>query len=167
MEQDKKFKNLSSLYKNYLDQVEKILANYDIKKIYEFKDLNNYYNLVNDVNTKLLIVEKDIDHLFKNYEKSNLTISKLKNLLRQRNKIIIRNLLSSKMYQDYLQKLSIDNKRSVKSIDDVLVELMKKYAMTWKCCWSFLEIDDDGHIKRIEIFDINDLNFFREKLNLK
>ena len=39
--------------------------------------------------------------------------------------------------------------------------------MTWRCCWSFLEIDDNGHIKKMELFDINDINFFKQKLNIK
>ena len=42
MEPDKKFKNLSSTYRKYLDEVEKLLASYDTKKVYEFNDLNNY-----------------------------------------------------------------------------------------------------------------------------
>ena len=167
MEPDKKFKNLSTQYRNYLDEVNKILISYNPKIEYSFKDLNNYYNMINDINTKLLIVEKDIYHLFKNYEKTNENIYKLKNLLKQRNKIIIRNLLSSNLYQEYIKKLSIENKRSIKNIEDTLTELMKKYAMTWRCCWSFLQIDDNGHIKSIELFDINDIHFFNGKLNIK
>jgi DNA repair photolyase len=123
--------------------------------------------MINDINTRLLIVEKDIHHLFKNYAKTNENIYKLKNLLRQRNKIIIRNLLTSSLYEEYLKKLSIDNKRTIKNIEDTIIELMKKYAMTWRCCWSFLEIDDNGHIKKMELFDINDINFFKERLKIK
>jgi hypothetical protein len=167
MEREKKFKNLSAQYRNYLDEVQKILITYIPTKEYSFKELNNYYNMINDVNTRLLIVEKDIHHLFKNYAKTNENIYKLKNLLRQRNKILIRNLLTSSLYAEYLKKLSIDNKRSIKHIEDTLIELMKKYAMTWRCCWSILEIDENGHIKKIELFDINDINFFKERLKLK
>ena len=123
--------------------------------------------MINDVNTRLLIVEKDIHHLFKNYAKTNENIYKLKNLLRQRNKIIIRNLLTSSLYEEYLKKLSIDNKRTIKHIEETLIELMKKYAMTWRCCWSILEIDENGHIKKMELFDINDINFFKERLKIK
>ena len=167
MEREKKFKNLSAQYRNYLDEVNKVLIAYDPSKEHSFKELNNYYNMINVINIRLLIVEKDIYHLFKNYGKTNENIYKLKNLLKQRNKIIIRNLLTSSLYQEYIKKLSIDNKKNIKHIEDTLIELMKKYAMTWRCCWSFLEIDDNGHIKKMELFDINDINFFKQKLNIK
>ena len=38
--------------------------------------------------------------------------------------------------------------------------------MVWKCCWSFLEIAENGLIKKIQLFDINDINFIRDKLNI-
>jgi hypothetical protein len=167
MEPEKKFKNLSLQYRNYLDEVNKILISYNPKIKYSFIDINKYYNMVNDINNRLLILENDIYHLFMNYEKTNETIFKLKNLLKQRNKIIIRNLLTSKKYKDYVNKLSQDNKRSIKSIEDTLTELMKKYSMTWKCCWSFLEIDDSGNPKSINLFDINDILFFKQNLHIK
>jgi hypothetical protein len=44
---------------------------------------------------------------------------------------------------------------------------MKKYSMTWKCCWSFLEIDDSGNPKSINLFDINDILFFKQNLHIK
>jgi hypothetical protein len=167
MEPEKKFKNLSLQYRNYLDEVNKILISYNPKITYSFIDINKYYNMVNDINNRLLILENDIYHLFMNYEKTNETIFKLKNLLKQRNKIIIRNLLTSKKYKDYVNKLSQDNKRSIKSVEDTLTELMKKYSMTWKCCWSFLEIDDYGNPKNINLFDINDILFFKQNLHIK
>jgi predicted nucleic acid-binding Zn-ribbon protein len=167
MEPEKKFKNLSLQYRNYLDEVNKILISYNPKIKYSFIDINNYYRMINDINNKLLILENDIHHLFTNYEKTNDTIYKLKNLLKQRNKIIIRNLLTSKKYKDYVNKLSQDNKRSIKSVEDTLTELMKKYSMTWKCCWSFLEIDDNGNPKNINLFDINDILFFKQNLHIK
>ena len=78
---DKKFKNLSTEYKKYLTQVEKILKNYDQKKELSFKEINDLYNRINDINTQLLIVEKDIYNLFYNYYNNNETINKLKNLV--------------------------------------------------------------------------------------
>ncbi len=34
--------------------------------------------------------------------------------------------------------------------------------MTWKCCWSFVEIDENGNIKKMELFDLNDINYLKE-----
>ena len=48
-----------------------------------------------------------------------------------------------------------------------MMEIIKKYSMTWKCCWSFLKIDDNGHIKNIELFDINDINYYNERIMKK
>jgi hypothetical protein len=123
MEPEKKFKNLSLQYRNYLDEVNKILISYNPKIKYSFIDINKYYNMVNDINNRLLILENDIYHLFMNYEKTNETIFKLKNLLKQRNKIIIRNLLTSKKYKDYVNKLSQDNKRSIKKYADAIPQV--------------------------------------------
>jgi len=167
MEKDKKFKNLSSQYKNYLDEISKILVTYDVRKEYSFQEINTIYNIISNINEKHLIVERDISHLFINYEKSNEIISKLRNLLKKRNKQIIKNLLTSELYKSFINKLAIEYKRSNSTIEKIIDELIKKYSMTWKCCWSFLEIDSIGNIKKIELFDINDINFIREKMNLK
>jgi len=166
MEKDKKFKNLNSQYKNYLEEISKILSSYEVKKEYSFQELNLIYNMISNINEKNLIIEKDIDNLFKNYEKSNIIISKLEDLLKKRNKIIIKSLLNSDLYKNFINKLSIEYKKSYKIIDSIILELLKKYSMSWKCCWSFLEINLDGIVKKIELFDLNDINFIREKLNI-
>jgi hypothetical protein len=170
MEQ-KTFKNLSSEYKKYLKEIENVLINYNVNEVYKFSILNKYYNDINTVNTELLIVEKDIDNLINSYEKSdqNETINKLKTLLKQRNSEIIRNLLKSSIYQNYLEKLYIEGGKKISKtkIDSVMMEIIKKYSMTWKCCWSFLKIDDNGNIKNIELFDINDINYYNERIKRK
>jgi len=167
----KTIKNLSSEYKKYLKEIENVLINYNVKEVYKFNILNKYYNDINTVNTELLIVEKDIDNLINSYEKSdqNETINKLKSLLRQRNSEIIRNLLKSSLYKDYIEKLYIEGGKKISKakIDSVMMEIIKKYSMTWKCCWSFLKIDDNGHIKNIELFDINDINYYNERIMKK
>jgi hypothetical protein len=166
MDQEKKFKNLNSRYKIYLDEISKLFLSYETKKDYSFQEINIIYETVSKINEKNLIVEKDIDHIFKNYEKSNEIILKLKNLLTKRNKIIIKNLLSSEIYKNYLNKLAQEYKKTINDIEPILLELIKKYSMTWKCCWSFLEIDKNGNIKKIQLFDINDINFIKEKINI-
>lgn len=166
MEKEKKFSNLPAEYRNYLDEINKVLINYDLNKNYSFKEINSMYQTINDINEKKLILEKDIERLFKNYQKTNETIYKLRKLLRARNKEIIRNLLKSEIYKEYLKKLSNENKKNINDIEKVIIEIIKKYAMTWKCCWSFLEIDDNGRPKKIELFDINDIKYFKEKLNI-
>jgi hypothetical protein len=170
MEQ-KTFKNLSSEYKKYLKEIDNVLINYNVNEVYKFSILNKYYNDINDVNTALLIVEKDIDNLINLYEKSdqNNTINKLKSLLKQRNSEIIRNLLKSSIYKDYIEKLYTEGSKKISKtkIDSVMMEIIKKYAMSWKCCWSFLKIDDNGHIKNIELFDINDINYYNERVKGK
>jgi hypothetical protein len=169
--EDKIFKNLSNEYKKYLTEIKKVLEDFNINNSYKFSDLNKLYKAVNDVNTKLLIVEKDIDNLIYKYEKSdqNETINKLKSLLAQRNKEIIRKLLKSTIYNEYIEKLySESNKKINKTkINDVLLKIIKKYAMSWKCCWSFLTMNDDGNIKSMELFDINDINYYNEKIKGK
>jgi hypothetical protein len=166
MEQEKKFKNLNARYKKYLDEVSKILLNYELKKEYTFEEINKIYENISNTNQKNLIVEKDIDHLFKNYEKSNLIINKLKNVVKKRNKIIIKNLLTSELYKNYINKLAQEYKTNKKNIESIILELIRKYSMVWKCCWSFLEIAENGLIKKIQLFDINDINFIRDKLNI-
>lgn len=166
MELEKKFKNLNARYNKYLEEVSKVLNTYDEKKEYSFQEINTIYDTVSKINQDNLIVEKDIDHLFKNYEKSNLALSKLESIVKKRNKIIIKNLLTSEIYKKFINKLSIDYKTSSKNIETIILELIKKYSMVWKCCWSFIEIDNKGLIKKIELFDINDINFVKEKLKL-
>ena len=168
MEQ-KIFKNLSNDYKKYLSEIDILLKNYKISENYTFIQLNKLYVDINQINTKLLIVEKDIDNLINNYEKAatNETINKLKSILEQRNTEIIRKLLKSTIYKDYIDKLYNDGGKKVSKakIDEILMEIIKKYAMSWKCCWSFLNLDDSGNIKNMELFDLNDINFYNEKIN--
>jgi dsDNA-specific endonuclease/ATPase MutS2 len=157
---DKKFKNLSTEYKKYLTQVEKILKNYDQKKELSFKEINDLYNRINDINIQLLIVEKDIYNLFYNFDGNNETINKLKNLVENRNKEIIRKLLESSIYKNYITKLQSIYKKSEREIKDAFFKLLKKYSMSWKCCWSFLDMDEHATIKKIELFDVNDIKLF-------
>jgi hypothetical protein len=165
MEQ-KIFKNLSNDYKKYLDNIAIILDTFDINNTYKFSELNKFYNDVNNINTELLIVEKDIDNLINYYEKcdKNKITIKLKSLLKKRNEQIIRNLLKSSIYQDYIEKLYLEKSKKISKakIDEALLEIIKKYAMSWRCCWSFLKIDDNGIIKGMELFDISDIKYFNE-----
>ena len=157
---DKKFKILSPEYKKYLIEVERILKLYDQKKELSFKDINELYNRINDLNTQSLIVEKDIYNLFYNYEGNNEAINRLKNLVEKRNREIIRKLLESSIYKNYIIKLQSLYNKSEKEIKDAFFKLIKKYSMSWKCCWSFLDIDDQANIRKIELFDVNDIKLF-------
>ena len=159
---DKKFKNLSNEYKKYLIEVDKILNKFEIIKEYSFKDINELYNRIDNINNKLLIVEKDIFNLFYNYEGNNETIKKLKNLVEKRNKQIIRNLLESNLYKNYILKIQPIYKKNLKEINDIFLKLIKKYSMSWKCGWSFLDIDINGIIRKIELFDVNDIKLFKD-----
>jgi hypothetical protein len=38
--------------------------------------------------------------------------------------------------------------------------------MKWKCCWSFLQIDENGYPKKIQLFDINDIKLLKNKLKI-
>jgi len=160
-----KFKHLTSQYKNYLSKVDKILVN--LKDDEEtFSELNKLYTKINDLNTKSLILEKDIDDLFHNYTGNNETVPKMKQLLKKRNKIIIFNLLNSSQYKEYVKKLQTEYKVSLSRIEEALQTMIKKYSMTWKCCWSFVEIADNGKIKKIELFDIDDIEYFKKKIRV-
>ena len=164
---DKKFKNLTAQYKTYLESINVVLKDFNPKKEYSINEINLLYNSINDINIKQLIVEKDIEELIKNYDKSNEIIYKLRYLLKKRNKEIIRNVLKSEIYKNYINKLSIDYNKSKNEIEGALIELIKKYSMKWKCCWSFIEIDNNGNLKKIELFDLNDIKFIKEKLKIK
>lgn len=160
---DKKFKILSPEYKKYLNQVEKILKNYDLNNTnLSFKEVDLLYNRINDLNTQLLIVEKDIHNLFYNYEEKNETVTKLKDLVEKRNKKIIINLLKSKLYQDYISELRIIYKKNKTDVEERFLKLIKRYSMSWKCCWSFLDIDETGNIKKIQLFDTDDIKIFKD-----
>jgi len=58
MEPEKKFKNLSLQYRNYLDEVNKILISYNPKIKYSFIDINNYYRMINDINNKGVVTNQ-------------------------------------------------------------------------------------------------------------
>ena len=166
VEKDKNFTNLNSRYKTYLEEIEKILASFDVRKEYSFDEINQKYKIISQINTKNLIVEKDIELLFNNYEKTNQTISKLKSLLKKRNKYIISNLLRSSLYRQYIEKLHKDLKKPLSKIEPIILEIIKKYSMSWKCCWSILSTTDEGNITNFEIFDLNDLSYIKEKLSI-
>ena len=159
-----KFKHLTSQYKKYLHDVDKILKNY--KDDDTFENLNKLYTKINDLNTKSLILEKDIDDLFHNYTVNNETIQKMKQLLKKRNKIIVFNLLNSIQYKEYVKKLQTQYKVSLSRVEKALQMMIKKYSMTWKCCWSFVEINDDAKIKKIELFDVDDIEYFKKKIRV-
>ena len=89
-------------------------------------------------------------------------MSGMKNLVEKRNKHIITNLLKSKIYQEYIIELQNVYKKNKVDIEEKFFKLIKKYSMSWKCCWSFLDIDDTGNIKKIQLFDTDDIKIFKD-----
>lgn len=152
------------------------------KKIFE----EDKIEFANDIPHKEIIKIYDkIDELFKKnncdiYEINSIISSdkindanskKFRNFVYLKNKSILKEAANTKLWEQNIKnimKYCRDTHKIKTSFDlteSAFLKLEKKFVMNWLGFWSTIDINKNGKIKNINVFDMTDYKFIVEYLN--
>lgn len=178
---NKKFVNLPHNYKKFLDTFAKSISKTDIKDIAnQTIDYGRICSIYNDINNTLEesgCTNYDLNKMIRSYNKNNDQSNKI-NLLKKiasiRNKYIVTKGLETKMWNKNINnlrkryKLSHEGKNdkvTKTEIEKGFVDLLTKYKYDWDGLWGIFNIDKNGVINDINVFDIEDFNHIVSYVN--
>lgn len=158
--ESKKFSNLSSNYKKFLQECSNIFNNIELNDNLDLSYLNSLHKLVETCLQPNELQISDINHLIENYLKNNDQIINLQKLVHLRNYKIIKILLRSNQWKDFIIKLKNKcNETNTKNIENSFIKLLEKYLGTWNTIDKFIILDKKNSIKTVEIVDPDDYEF--------
>lgn len=170
--ESKKFSNLSSNYKNFLQECSNIFNNIELNDNLDLSKLNILHKSIEECLQPNELQISDINHLIENYLKNNNQIINLQKLVHLRNYKIIQILLRSgdvshlsdgkrsNQWKEFIIKLkSKCNETNTKKIENSFIKLLEKYLGTWNTIEKFIILDKKNSIKTVEIVDPDDFNF--------
>ena len=185
--ESKKFSNLSSNYKKFLQECSNIFNNKELNDNLDLSKLNLLHKSIEEYLQPNELQISDINHLIENYLKNNDQIINLQKLVHLRNYKIIAILLRSGessgdkrsgespdgkrsgdssgdkrsgQWKDFIIKLKTKcNNTNTKNIENAFMKLLEKYLGTWNTIEKFIILDKKNTIKAVEIIDPDDYDF--------
>lgn len=158
--ESKKFSNLSSNYKKFLQECSNTFNNIELNDNLDLAHLNLLHKSVETCLQPNELQISDINHLIENYLKNNDQIVNLQKLVHLRNYKIIKILLRSNQWKEFIIKLkSKCNETNTKNIENSFIKLLEKYLGTWNTIDKFIILDKKNSIKTVEIVDPDDYDF--------
>ena len=158
--ESKKFSNLSSNYKKFLQECSNTFNNIELNDNLDLAHLNLLHKSVETCLQPNELQISDINHLIENYLKNNDQIVNLQKLVHLRNYKIIKILLRSNQWKEFIIKLkSKCNETNTKNIENSFIKLLEKYLGTWNTIDKFIILDKKNSIKTVEIVDPDDYEF--------
>jgi len=158
--ESKKFSNLSSNYKKFLQECSNTFNNIELNDNLDLAHLNLLHKSIETCLQPNELQISDINHLIENYLKNNDQIVNLQKLVHLRNYKIIKILLRSNQWKEFIIKLkSKCNETNTKNIENSFIKLLEKYLGTWNTIDKFIILDKKNSIKTVEIVDPDDYDF--------
>lgn len=158
--ESKKFSNLSSNYKKFLQECFNIFNNIELNNNLDLARLNIIHKSVETYLQPNDLQISDINHLIENYLKNNDQIVNLQKLVYLRNYKIIQILLRSSEWKEFIIKLKNKcNEPNTKNVENSFIKLLEKYLGTWNTIDKFIILDKKNSIKTVEIVDPDDYEF--------
>jgi hypothetical protein len=158
--ESKKFSNLSSNYKKFLQECFNIFNNIELNNNLDLARLNIIHKSVETYLQPNDLQISDINHLIENYLKNNDQIVNLQKLVYLRNYKIIQILLRSSEWKEFIIKLKNKcNETNTKNVENSFIKLLEKYLGTWNTIDKFIILDKKNSIKTVEIVDPDDYEF--------
>jgi hypothetical protein len=158
--ESKKFSNLSSNYKKFLQECSNTFNNIELNDNLDLSHLNILHKSIETCLQPNELQISDINHLIENYLKNNDQIVNLQKLVHLRNYKIIKILLRSNQWKDFIIKLKNKcNETNTKNIENSFIKLLEKYLGTWNTIDKFIILDKKNSIKTVEIVDPDDYEF--------
>ena len=169
---NKKFINLPSKYTKFLNDCMNQLNPIDIKRILKkemnLKEINIIYKKINIILKNNDCTNYDINKMIKSYNKKNNKILLLKKISDNRNKIIISESKGTKVWNNNINNLKkksnlLGIKTTNKLIEKSFLNLLNKYKYEWNTISKIFNIGNNGVIKNINIFDVDDIEYIISK----
>jgi len=158
--ESKKFVNLTSNYKNFLLDCENIFKLVELNDSLSIEKLNELHMAINLCIQSNELQISDINHLIQNYSKPNDQVNNLKKFVYLRNYLIIKILLRSSKWKDFISKLKIKcNSTNTKDVENAFIKLLEKYLGIWNTIDKIINLDKRNNIKIVEIIDPDDYSF--------
>jgi len=158
----KTFVNLPQNYKLFLDEFKTILNKSLLENILRnelsYEEVFKLHNYIDSIAEKYNCNSYDINKLINFYDKNNKLIDLLKKIASLRNKYIVVKSQKTDLWKNNIDNLKSKFKKYNKTnIEQAFVKLLKKYKYDWNGLWTIFDIDKNGNIKNINIFDLDDL----------
>lgn len=162
--ESKKFVNLTNNYKKFLLECDNIFKDIELNDNLSIDKLNKLHKIINiAIQTNELQIS-DINHLLENYSKENTQVENLKKFVYLRNFLIIKILLRSEYFTDFIIKLKNKyNNNNIKELENGFIKLLEKYLGSWNTIEKIIILDKKNNIKMIEIIDPDDYKFILNK----
>lgn len=166
MEDSKRFINLTSSYREFLDKIDSILQ-YDVTT--NSKTLNKIHNKIDDIKNLCNLHNSDVNRLLLYCDNTHPTLKKFKDYVILKNVNFLKKVIKDPKYTTFLNNIhttitTILNRHiDKKHIEEALVSLWNKYLEYWDGYWHSIEVSKNGKIKNIEIVDPYE---FEELINL-
>lgn len=171
----KKFVNLPSNYRSFLESIKSVLDQNIIKNIANseigFEDINSLHLQIEELGESFNCSSYDINKMINYYDKENFIIEILKKISSTRNKLIVYYAKNSNLWLENLNEIKLKLKKvreieqDLNNIENAFIKILKKYKYDWDGLWSMIEISKKGKIKNICVFDYNDYIELFEKLS--
>lgn len=158
----KRFVNLPQNYKLFLDEFKTILNKTLVENILRnelsYEEVLKLHNYIDSIAEKYNCNSYDINKLINFYDKDNKLVDLLKKISSLRNKLIVVKSQKTDLWKNNINNLKNKFKKYNKTnIEKAFVKLLKKYKYDWNGLWTIFDIDKNGDIKNINIFDLDDL----------
>lgn len=158
----KRFVNLPQNYKLFLDEFKTILNKTLVENILKnelsYQEVLKLHNYIDSIAEKHNCNSYDINKLINFYDKDNKLVDLLKKISSLRNKYIVVKSQKTDLWKNNIDNLKNKFKKYNKTnIEQAFVKLLKKYKYDWNGLWTIFDIDKNGDIKNINIFDLDDL----------
>ncbi len=164
----REFVNLPSNYKKFLDSVVTLFNNEILEKLAKedlsFKEISKLHDDIESVAESNNCSSYDINRMINSYKKENSIIEILRKISSLRNKYIVYYSQKSNLWNENLKKikekykLAKNKSTSLSNIETSFIKILKKYKYDWDGLWSVIEISNKGNIKKIDLFDLEDLD---------
>ena len=158
----KKFVNLPNNYKLFLNEfksiLDKTLLENILKNKLSYEEVNKLHNKIETIALKYNCNSYDINKLINFYDKKNKLMDLLKKISSIRNKYIVVKSQKMQLWKYNINNLKNKFKKYNKSqIEEAFIKLLKKYKYNWNGFWTIFDIDKNGNIKNINVFDHDDI----------
>ena len=171
----KKFVNLPHNYKKLLEDAKSLFNKENLQELasnkLSYKNLMKLYNKIEGLCTDNNCNTYDLNKMINYYDKKNSMIEILKKIATLRNKYIVyyaqksdlwnKNLIDIKNKYKKLNNKNIDIGR----VEYAFVKILKNYKYDWDGLWAIIDVEKNGNIKNVSLFDVDDYEHLFQILN--
>lgn len=164
MEDNKRFINLTTSYKDFFNNINNDLQHVTIKL--DFKKLDKIHKKIEQEAILNNLHNNDLNRLLLYCDNSSPILKSLKNFVILRNVRFLEKVIKDVKYKEFINKLVNNIKNtSINQVEKALTTIWNKYLEYWNGNWHFIDYSN-GKIKSIEILDPEEYKNLIAQINL-